>query len=271
MTDESTSQIAGQISGQTPDLAIGPRRILITGSSSGIGAALARRLAGPGVSILIHARRNRLGADRVAADVTARGARVVTAYGDLGEAGVPGRLVEEAVAAFGGLDAVVANAGWADRADLLASSDESLAAAQAGISGAFVALVRAALPHLEVARGGRIVAVSAFGAHVFRPGVMTFPVTAAAKAALETHARSLAFELADRGITVNAVAPGFIEKEAGTSSALTEENRNAIASAIPMRRLGTADEVAAVIGFLLSREAGYVTGQVIHVAGGLVI
>jgi 3-oxoacyl-[acyl-carrier protein] reductase len=253
------------------DQKTGLRRILITGSSSGIGAALARRLAGPEISILIHARRNQDGAERVAADLRAAGAQVETAFGDLGDAGVPGRLVETAVAAFGGLDAVVANAGWADRADLLSSSDETLAVAHTGIAGSFVALARASLPHLEAGSGGRIVAVSAFGAHVFRPGVMAFPVTAAAKAALETHVRSLAFSLAARGITVNAVAPGFIEKEKGTSSALTEENRQAIVSAIPMARLGTADEVAAVIAFLLSKDAAYVTGQVIHVAGGLVI
>lgn len=253
------------------DQATGPRRILITGSSSGIGAALARRLAGPDVSILIHGRRNREGAERVAADLRTAGARVETAFGDLGDAGVPARLVEAAIGAFGGLDAVVANAGWADRRDLLSATDDILAAAQAGISGSFVALARSALPHLESGSGGRIVAVSAFGAHVFRPGVMTFPVTAAAKAALETHVRSLAFELAGRGITVNAVAPGFIEKEAGTSSALTAENRRAITSAIPMARLGSADEVAAVMAFLLSKDAAYVTGQVIHVTGGLVI
>ena len=253
------------------DQKTGSRRLLITGSSSGIGAALARRVAGPGVSVLIHARRNREGAERVAVDLRKFGAQVEIALGDLGDAGTPERLVETAVAAFGGLDAVVANAGWADRADLLSSTDETLAAAQTGISGSFVALARAALPHLEAGTEGRIVAVSAFGAHVFRPGVMTFPVTAAAKAALETHVRSLAFSLAARGITVNVVAPGFIAKEKGTSSALTEENRQAIVSAIPMARLGTADEVAAVIGFLLSKEAAYVTGQVIHVAGGLVI
>ena len=98
---------------------------------------------------------------------------------------------------------------------------------------------------------------------------MTFPVTAAAKAALETHVRSLAHELARDGITVNAVAPGFIEKDAGTSSAITEGARQAITDAIPMARLGTAEEVAALIVFLLSPEAAYITGQTLHVDGGL--
>lgn len=201
----------------------------------------------------------------------------MTALGDLSEPSVPAGLVQTAVDAFGGLDAVVANAGWADKRPLLdperacSETARDVAQAQAGIAGSFVALVRAAVPHLRAGRDPRIVAVSAFGAHVFRPGVMTFPVTAAAKAALETHVKTLALDLAADGITVNAIAPGFIEKEAGTRSALDEATRSGITSAIPMARLGTPDEVATTIGFLLSPDAGYLTGQVIHVSGGLVI
>jgi NAD(P)-dependent dehydrogenase (short-subunit alcohol dehydrogenase family) len=251
------------------------RRFLITGSSSGIGAALVRRLAEPGVAVLVHGRANSDGAERVAQEAREAGAEAVTALGDLSDPNVPSRLVQRAVEAFGGLDAVVANAGWADKRSLLAQTDaeaeEERARADAGIAGSFVALVRAALPHLKSGRDPRIIAVSAFGAHVFRPGVMTFPVTAAAKAALETHVKTLALDLAAEGITVNAIAPGFIAKDAGTRSALDAATRSGITAAIPMARLGTPDEVAAAIGFLLSRDAGYLTGQVIHVSGGLVI
>jgi len=246
------------------------RRLLVTGSATGIGAALVRRLAGPDLRVLIHTRRNRDGAERVAEEVRAAGGEAVVALGDLGDAALPEHLVATAVDAFGGLDALVANAGWADKTPLTEIELAEIDRAAQGIAGAFVRLARAALPHLRAAAAPRVVAVSAFGPHVYRPGVMTFPATAAAKAALETHVRSLAHELAAESIPVNAVAPGFIEKEAGTSSALTPENRSAITGAIPMRRLGTAAEVAAAIGFLLGREAGYITGQVIHVNGGLV-
>jgi len=245
-------------------------RLLVTGAATGIGAALARRLARPGLAVLLHTRRNADGLAAVADAVRAAGAAAETMTGDCADRALPAALVGRAAQAFGGLDAVVANAGWADRTPLLESDPEAIDRAHAGIAGSFVALARAAAPHLRASPAGRLVAVSAFGPHVFRHGVMTFPATAAAKAALETHVRALAFELAADAVTVNAVAPGFIQKDSGTHAAVTPELRARVGAGIPMGRLGTPDEVAAVIGFLLSRDAGYVTGQVIHVNGGLV-
>jgi len=244
-------------------------RLLVTGAASGIGAALVRRLAGPGLRVLLHTRRNADGLAAVAETVRAAGGRAETTTGDLADPALPAALVARAAEALGGLDGAVANAGWADRTPLLQADLAKVEAAYDGIARSFVALAQAAAPHLRASPAGRLVAVSAFGPHVFRPGVMTFATTAAAKAALESHVRALAFELAPDGVTVNAVAPGFIQKDPGTHAAVTPELRAQVTAGIPMGRMGTSDEVAAAIGFLLSRDAGYVTGQVIHVNGGL--
>lgn len=250
-----------------------PFHLLVTGSASGIGAALVKRLIGPRLRVLIHAKGNKEGAERLAAAVEDAQGEAIIALGDLSEPDTSARLIHTMVKRFGALDAVVANAGWADRTPLLDTTPDQISRAHAGIAASFAALSKHSVPYLRQSSangtGSRIVAVSAFGPHVYRPGVMTFPATAAAKAALETHVRSLAHELARDGITVNAVAPGFIEKDAGTSSSITEDARRAITDAIPMARLGTAEEVAALIAFLLSPEAAYITGQTLHVDGGL--
>lgn len=245
-------------------------RLLVTGAASGIGAALVFRLAGPGLRVLLHTRRNATGLAGVAEAVRSVGGRAETMMGDLADPALPAALVARAVEAFGGVDAVVANAGWADRTALLEADLATAEQAYAGIARSFAALAQAAAPHLRQSPRGRLVAVSAFGPHVFRPGVMRFPTTAAAKAALETYVRALAFELAPDRVTVNAVAPGFIQKDPGTHAAVTPELRAEVTAGIPMGRMGSPNEVAAAIDFLLSRDAGYVTGQVIHVNGGLV-
>ena len=247
-----------------------PQRLLVTGAASGIGAAVARRLAAPGRSLLLHTRRNEAMLEGVAGEAKARGAQVETVLGDLADETLPARMVGQAAERFGGLDALVANAGWAKRTPLLESSLEELDEPAHAIARSFALLAQAAAPALKAGPAGRIIAVSAFGPHVFRPGVMTFPATSAAKAALETHVRALAFELAGTGVTVNAVVPGFIEKDAGTHRAVSADVAATVTSQIPMGRLGTPTEVAAVIAFLLSAEASYVTGQLIHVNGGLV-
>ena len=243
--------------------------VLVTGAATGIGAALCRRLAAPGIRLAVHTRQNRDGAERVAAQARAAGAEALVLLGDLGEPNVPEDLVRDTVAAFGGLDWLVSNAGFADRRGFFDLPEDGLRKPHAVITEAFFRLARAARPSLEKSQQGRVVAVSAFGAHRFPFAGNRFPSSAAAKAAMEALAKSLAAELAPRGITVNCVVPGYIRKDAGTHSALTPEGWRELLGRIPAGRVGLPEEVAATIAFLLGPDAGYITGQLIHVDGGM--
>ena len=114
-------------------------------------------------------------------------------------------------------------------------------------------------------------AISSFVAHTFRTDLLTFPASAGAKAATEALVRALAVELASSGLTVNAVVPGFIRKDSGARAALTPEQAAAQTARIPLGRLGLPGEVAAAVAFLVSSQASYITGQTLHVDGGLVM
>ncbi|MFL5285573.1 MAG: SDR family NAD(P)-dependent oxidoreductase [Rhodopila sp.] len=247
------------------------RSILVTGAASGIGAAICRTMAGPDAAILVHTRRNRDGAEAVARQVRDAGGVAEVALGDLTGTDVAATLVSAAVGHFGRLDVLVSNAGFADRTALADLTNQALVASTEAIQGAFFRLAQAALPHLRTAPHGRVVAVSSFVAHAFRAGLTTFPASAAAKAGLEALVRALAIELGPDGVTVNAVVPGFIRKDPGAHRAIGPGTLGDQTVHIPLRRIGLPEEVAAVVASLASPAAGYVTGQAIHVDGGLVM
>jgi NAD(P)-dependent dehydrogenase (short-subunit alcohol dehydrogenase family) len=249
------------------------RVVLITGAGSGIGAALARRIAAPRSALMLHARgadheaRQRLA--QVAADCSANGARCATVFGDLAERGAAEHVIHQTLANFGALDQLVANAGHAQRQTLNALDADALSAAFAAMPAAFAALVKRATPALETSKRGRVVALSSFVAHRYRVDT-PFAATAAAKAALESLAKTAAAELAPHGVTVNCVAPGFTRKDRGPSADNASVWTRA-AEATPLGHVAEPTDIAALIAFLLSDEARHITGQVIHVDGGLTL
>jgi len=245
------------------------RSILVTGSGSGIGAAIARRLAGPEVGLVLHARSNRRGCERVAEAACARGAEAMVALGDLADPATARSLVERGAERFAGLDVVVANAGFPVPKRFRELDRRDLDDAYAVMMGGFLELTRHARPHLERSSAGRVIAVSTLNAHVFRVGFPLYPASASVKAGLETLVRALAVELAPAGVTVNCVAPGLIRKDADLPAFYSGEEYARLLAHVPLGRLGEPEEVAELVGFLAGPAAAYVTGQVIHVNGGI--
>jgi len=237
---------------------------LVTGASRGIGRATAVALAQAGADVAVGCSADSATAAGIAGEITGLGRRAIVLAADLADAAAAGTLVERTVASLGGIDIVVNNAGVTRDGLAVRMSDADWQHVIAvDLSAAFV-ICRAALRPMLRKRYGRIVNVSSVSGVIGNAGQANY---SAAKAGLIGLTKSLAREVATRNITVNAVAPGFIETDMTTS--LPDSARQAAVQQVPMARMGTADEVAACICFLASPKASYVTGHVLHVDGGL--
>lgn len=235
----------------------------VTGASRGIGRAIALELARRGAD-LIAAGRDRDALDAVAAEIRDLGREVEVVTGDVADAASVEAMVARGTERFGRIDILVNNAGLTRDGLLLRMKDEDWdMVLNANLKGAFL-LTRAVAKLMTKQRYGRIINISSVVGEMGNPGQANY---CASKAGMIGLTKSNARELARRNITVNAVTPGFIET--AMTEAMTDKAREEMAGQIPLGRLGAPEDVAAAVAFLASESAGYITGQVLGVNGGL--
>ncbi len=242
------------------------KRAIITGSSDGIGKTIALRLANEGADVVVNYRSNFDSAQSIVTEIISLGCRSKAVMADVSDSSQVGELIKSAIDFMGGVDILVNNAGVTrDSLMLRMSEDDWDYVLDSNLKSAFIC-TKAVLPQMLRQKSGRIVNISSVVGIYGNPGQSNYT---AAKAGLIGLTKTTAKEVGSRGITVNAVAPGFIKTKmvAGLSTEILSEVEKRVA----LGRLGNTEDVAGTVAFLVSPDASYITGQVISVDGGLVI
>jgi 3-oxoacyl-[acyl-carrier protein] reductase len=239
---------------------------LVTGGSRGIGRAIAIGLAEQGARVAVNYASNAAAADEVVQQIASGGGEAIAIQGDVSRADDAKRIVEETIAKFGALHILVNNAGQTADDLLLRMSEEAWDRVMAiNLRGPYLC-TKAALRSMIRQRWGRIINVSSVAGLVGNPGQANY---AAAKAGLLGFTKSVAKEVASRNVTCNAIAPGLVKTE--MTANLTEAQQQAVLGFVPLGRWATPEEIAPSAVFLASEEAGYITGAVLTIDGGLVM
>jgi 3-oxoacyl-[acyl-carrier protein] reductase len=239
---------------------------IVTGGSRGIGRAIASSLAAAGAMVVVNYKGNAAAADEAVREIAASDGQALAIQADISQSEEVDRLFKSVLERFGRLDILVNNAGITrDTLLLRMKEDDFNAVIDTNLRGVFLC-TKAALRPMTRARGGRIINITSVVGLMGNAGQSNY---AAAKAGIIGFTKSTAREMASRGITVNAVAPGYIDTE--LTGVLSEQIRGAILENIPLGRLGTPQDVANLVCFLASDAASYITGQTITVDGGMVM
>ena len=240
--------------------------VLVTGGSRGIGKAAALACAREGAHIIINYAGNVKAAEETVKEISDLGQKCLAVQADISKLADVERLIEEATAEFGKIDILVNNAGITRDGLLMRMKEEDWdAVIETNLKGIFLC-TKAVIRGMMKQRSGRIINMTSVVGVMGNAGQANY---AAAKAGVIGFTKSTAKELASRGITVNAIAPGFIHSD--MTSVLPENVKEEMVKAIPIGRMGEAEEVADAVVFLASNSARYITGQVIHVDGGMVM
>jgi len=240
---------------------------VVTGSSRGIGKAIAERFARDGAKVIVNYVKNKKAADGVVAGIRKGKGEAVAVKADVSKRADAERLIKTAIGEFGRLDILVSNAGIViDRAFVDSTDDDWTAAIENNLHG-FFNVCRAALKPMLAQKWGRIIATGSCITEVADFGGNKFSVCTASKGGITAMLRPIAAEVAREGVTVNAVSPGYIATE--MLGEIDPAGVEATLRLVPMRRYGKPEEIAAAMAFLASDDAAYITGQVLRVNGGM--